>query len=52
MPRADVAPLGLKKQPPRFSKHFAPPGRGPQNPLAAANFQSNISNLRCASVAL
>jgi hypothetical protein len=39
MPRADVAPLGLKK-PPRFSKHFAPPGRGPQNPLASEKLKT------------
>jgi hypothetical protein len=38
MPRADVAPLGLKNNHPRFYRHFAPPGLGPQNPLALAVF--------------
>jgi hypothetical protein len=41
MPRADAAPLGLKKNDhPRFYKQFAPPGLGPQNPLASAVFSS------------
>jgi hypothetical protein len=36
MPRADVAPLGLKKLPPAFLYTFRPSGAGPQNPLASA----------------
>jgi hypothetical protein len=32
--QANVTPLGLKNNHPRFYRHFAPPGLGPQKPLA------------------